>query len=76
MTLNSSTVIGLNNDCVEGVHFITVGLLSEDFSGEAQVMEPDEITQWQWFGLEELPQPLFFASEKIINNYREKKFHI
>jgi 8-oxo-dGTP diphosphatase len=37
--------------------------------GEAQVMEPDEITQWQWFALDTLPSPLFFPSEKVIKNY-------
>jgi len=43
--------------------------LCEDFEGEAQVMEPDEITRWERFDLNNLPKPLFFPSEKVIKNY-------
>lgn len=68
-------VISLSNDIGEKAHFVTVGLLCEKFSGEPQVMEPDEITKWQWFDLDQLPTPLFKPSEKIIKNYREGKFY-
>ena len=50
-------------------HFVTIGFLCEDVEGEAQVMEPDEITQRKWFALDDLPQPIFFPSEKVIKNY-------
>jgi len=39
-------------------------------------MEPDEITEWQWFGLDELPAPLFPPSAKIVENYKKKKFYL
>ena len=32
-------------------------------------MEPDEITQWKRFDLNDLPTPLYFPSEKVIKNY-------
>jgi len=68
-------VMSLSNDMVEDAHFITIGLLLEDFEGEAKVMEPDEITEWKWFSLNELPNPIFFPSEKILKNYIEEKFY-
>lgn len=68
-------VISLTNDIVKDAHFITVGLLCEDFKGEPKVMEPDEITEWKWFSLDNLPSPIFFPSRKIINNYLSKKFY-
>jgi 8-oxo-dGTP diphosphatase len=74
--LNDAEVIAVNNDVVETAHFVTVSLLSEDFEGEAQIMEPDEITEWQWFNLENLPSPLYFPTEKTIANYQQKKFYI
>jgi len=49
---------------------------SEDFFGEPKVMEPDEITEWQWFDLDNLPSPLFFPSAKVLENYKQKKFYI
>jgi 8-oxo-dGTP diphosphatase len=74
--LNSARVIAVNNDIVETAHFVTVGLLSEDFEGEAKVMEPDEITEWGWFDLDSLPKPLYFPSEEILKNYLQKRFYL
>ena len=62
-------VISITNDMVPDKHFITIGFLCEDIQGEPQVMEPDEITQWKRFDLNDLPTPLFFPSAKVINNY-------
>ena len=38
-------------------------------------MEPDEITEWKWFPLDELPELMNPASEKLINNYLEGKIY-
>lgn len=67
--------ISLANDFVQDAHFVTLGFLCEQFEGDAKVLEPDEITEWKWFSLEELPKPLFSASEKILNNYLKDKFY-
>jgi len=76
LALNRVTVLCVNQDMVEGVHFVTVGMLAEDFSGETQVLEPDEITEWQWFDLNNLPSPLFFPSAKVLENFKQQKFYI
>ncbi len=69
-------VISLTNDIGASAHFVTVGLLLNDASiGEPKVMEPDEITQWKWFDLSDLPSPLFFPSKKILDNYAARKFY-
>ena len=74
--INNPKVICVNNDIVETAHFVTIGLFCDDFDGEPKVMEPDEITEWQWFDLDNLPSPLYFPSKKILQNYKEKKFYI
>lgn len=68
-------LVSVSNDIVFDNHFITLGFLCVDFLGEPQVMEPDEITKWQWFNLNNLPSPIFFPSEKIIKNYLDKKIY-
>ncbi len=65
-------VISLTNDIVTDAHFVTVGMLCEMKSCEPKVMEPDEITKWEWFALNALPKPLFKPSEKILKNLAEK----
>ncbi len=74
--VNNADVMCVNDDRVEGVHFVTIGLICEDFEGEPQVMEPDEITCWEWFDLNDLPEPLYFPSEKVFENYKQNKFYI
>ena len=68
-------IISITNDIVPDAHFVTVGFLARDFEGEPRVMEPDEITEWQWFRLNNLPKPMYFPSEKIIKNYLAKRIY-
>lgn len=74
--LNSVKVICINQDIVETAHFITIGLFSDDFSGEPKTMEPEKITDWQWFNLDNLPNPVYFPSANVLKNYNQKKFYI
>lgn len=73
--LNNVKVICINNDKIEEAHFVTIGLLSEDFEGEADVKEPNEIVKWKWFDLDNLPSPLYFPSSKVLENYKNKEFY-
>ena len=74
--LKNVDVICVNNDMVETAHFITIGLFSDAFEGEPRVLEPDEITEWRWFDLNELPNPIYFPSAKVLENYKAKKFYV
>ncbi len=74
--LNCVKIICVNNDKNEHAHFVTIGMFSDDFSGEAQVMEPDEIVEWKWFDLNQLPKNIYFPSAKVLENYGRKKFYI
>ena len=74
--LNKVNVICVNQDIIETAHFVTIGLFSDVFSGEPKVMEPNEITEWHWFDLDNLPSPLYFPSAKVLENYKRKKFYI
>ena len=64
ITLNKVKVICVNQDIIETAHFITIGLFSDTFSGEPKVMEPDEIIEWRWFSLNNLPSPIYFSKRQ------------
>lgn len=68
-------LISIANDKVDDAHFITIGFLCEDFKGGVKIMEPDEITDWKWFSLNELPEKIFFPSKKVLKNYLDKKIY-
>lgn len=68
-------VISLTNDIVPDAHFVTIGFLCEKFEGQAKTMEPDEIVEWQWFDLKNLPKPIFPPSQKILKNFADKEIY-
>jgi len=74
--LNNTKIICVNEDKNEHAHFITIGLLSTDFEGEPQVLEPDEITEWKWFKSNELPENIYPPSQKVLENFKTKKFYL
>ena len=66
-------IISVSNDRAEDAHFVTIGFLCKNFEGDPQIMEPDEITDWKWFDLDNLPSRIFPPSEKILKNYLSKQ---
>lgn len=76
ITVKNPRVISVHNCKNEHAHFMTVGLVADEWEGEAAVMEPDEIVEWKWFDLSDLPQNRYFPSFEVIENYLQKKFYI
>lgn len=76
ITIKDPEVISVHNCKNEHAHFLTVGLLARKWQGEARVMEPDEIVEWKWFDLNDLPHPRYFPSFEVIENYQKSKFYI
>ncbi len=76
ISITNPRVISVHNCKNEHAHFMTVGLAADELLGDAAVMEPDEIIQWEWFSIDNLPQPLYFPSIEVLENYIQKKFYI
>jgi len=74
--IKNQKVISVHNCKNEHAHFMTVGLLVREWDGESNVMEPDEIIEWKWFDLNNLPEPRYFPSSEVIENYQKGKFYI
>lgn len=71
----SLKLISVANDKVADAHFVTLGFLCESVNGNLEVREPDEITEWGWFPINQLPQPMFFCSAEVVNNYLADKIY-
>jgi 8-oxo-dGTP diphosphatase len=50
----------------EGRHYITLFVLADYAGGTPEVCEPDKCARWEWFGWDELPQPLFLPIENLL----------
>lgn len=74
--IKNPEVISVHNCMNKYAHFVTVGLIAKKWIGKAKIMEPDEIVEWRWFNLDNLPTPRYFPSFEVIENYLAGKFYI
>jgi 8-oxo-dGTP diphosphatase len=68
-------LISITDEVRPGVHYVTAGFLCKDFTGEPKVTEPEEITEWKWYNLDNLPENVFLPSAKIIKNFLSGKIY-
>ncbi|MFH1187622.1 MAG: NUDIX domain-containing protein [bacterium] len=59
----------------EGLHYISIVLFTQNFSGALKIMEPEKCEKWLWADPKNLPTPHFDASQMAIACYLEKKFY-
>jgi ADP-ribose pyrophosphatase YjhB (NUDIX family) len=68
-------LVSITNDMTGDAHFITFGFLCEKYSGELKTMEPEEITEWDWFDINNLPSNLYNPSKKLLDNYLKNSIY-
>lgn len=56
-------------------HYIDIGMLAEWVSGEPKVMEPHKIDYWEWFDIDDLPEPLFGTIPNYVEAYKTGKVY-
>jgi len=59
----------------EGLHYISICLLVNEFSGELKIVEPEKCEEWLWVDPNNLPTPHFDASRMAVACYLEKVFY-
>ncbi|MCH7492290.1 NUDIX domain-containing protein [Patescibacteria group bacterium] len=59
----------------EGLHYISIVLLVNDFSGTPKIMEPDKCDDLHWVDPHNLTKPHSDASQRSITCYLERKFY-
>ncbi len=68
--VRSVALVSVANSIAGNSHFVTIGFLVKEWDGELRTMEPEEIVEWRWFDLDELPSAVFPPSSKVLENYR------
>lgn len=68
--------VNLVNDLRQDEHYLQVGFLAKGISEDDQpkIMEPEKCEQWQWFDLDNLPEPIFIGHQEQIRAFKEKKY--
>ena len=52
---------------------ILVGLSADWESGEPKIMEPEKCDGLGWYSLDDLPSPLFYPTEIVLDSYKTGK---
>jgi mutator protein MutT len=50
----------------ENKHYVTLFVIADGCSGEAQVKEPDKCERWDWFRWSEMPRPRFLPIVNLL----------
>ena len=61
----------ISDDMTDTAHYVTVGFIVREYTGEVKTMEPETILEWKWFDLNDLPTNLYNPSKKCIEKYKE-----
>lgn len=54
-------------------HYVDIGLTADWKSGEPKVMEPEKLESWNWYDINNLPEPLFSMMPHYFEAYKTKK---
>ncbi|MBO0797908.1 MAG: NUDIX domain-containing protein [Blastocatellia bacterium] len=49
-------------------HYVDVDFVCEAPSGDPQLKEPEKCHGWDWYDIEDLPQPLFIVTRRMIDS--------
>lgn len=66
LIVSNFKLVGVTNDIFgkEKKHYITIFMRCYYISGTPKTLEPDKLEKWEWFEINNFPQPLFLP---IIN---------
>lgn len=51
-------------------HYVDIALVADWKSGEPKICEPEKIESWDWYDLNNLPQPVFYTIPSYIESYK------
>jgi len=73
--IKGTRLVSVTDEIVYDAHFVSLVFLCDDFENEPKIMEPEKITEWKWFPIERLPEPMYIPSKNAINNFKEGKIY-
>lgn len=72
---NELKLLCVSDDMSETAHYVTIGFIAQSYEGEVKTMEPETITEWKWFDINDLPTNMYNPSKIIIEKYLSNKIY-
>ena len=74
LDVNNLKVISIADDINEHAHFLTIGLVTNDYKGEIKIDNVEHV-DYAFYKLDEIPENTCFPTKKIIKNYINNKIY-
>ena len=68
-------IVSIGNDINYDKHYVSIGVLAESLTGEPYNAEPDKAQNWYWGDPNNLPEPFFEMSRKVVKNWLAGKIY-
>ena len=75
LDVNNLKIISINDDINKYAHFLTIGLVSDSFTGEIDLGDTKEHVDYKFYDLHNLPENLCEPSKVIIKNYKDNRIY-
>lgn len=75
LEVNKIKVICVQNDINEYAQYITFGLLAEEYTGIIKLPETEELVEYNWLDIKDLPENTCMPTKRILEKYMSKKFY-
>lgn len=72
LDISELSFFGLSDDIQPDKHYVTIQVISNNYSGELKNLEPTKHSEWKWFDINDLPENLYSPSKKFIEAYKDR----
>lgn len=72
LDISELSFFGLSDDIQPDKHYVTIQVISNNYSGELKNLEPTKHSEWKWFDINDLPENLYSPSKKFIEAYKSR----
>ena len=69
-------VFCFSNNIYEDCHYISIGLVVREWSGQVKNLEPEKCGELKWFDLDDLPENIWACSMQFIENFKAGRFYV
>ena len=73
LDIKNPEVYSVSDDFQPDRHFVTIEMITNEYSGELKIMEPEKEDDWQWFDLDNLPDNIYSPSKVFIEKYKKNQ---
>jgi len=74
LSVDNLELISITNDVAYGLHYVTIAFKANKIESQVKITD-EKVEEIKWFDLGNLPEHLYIATKKVIENYLAKRIY-